>query len=84
MSVHTLSGAKILKEMGFTRVVLSREMSREEIKYIADNLDIELENILSTVYYVCVSVVNVIFLLCLVVEVATEVTVPSESCRLPL
>ena len=29
MSVHTLSGAKLLKEMGFTRVVLSREMANE-------------------------------------------------------
>ena len=43
MSVHTLSGAKLLEEMGFKRVVLSREMSREEIKYIADNCSIELE-----------------------------------------
>lgn len=43
MSIHTLSGAKMLKEMGFKRVVLSREMSRDEIKYIADNCDIELE-----------------------------------------
>lgn len=43
MSVHTLCGAKFLKEMGFKRVVLSREMSREEIKHIADNCDIELE-----------------------------------------
>ena len=43
MSIHTLSGAKLLKELGFKRVVLSREMSREEIKFIADNCDIELE-----------------------------------------
>lgn len=43
MSIHTLSGVKFLKEMGFKRVVLSRELSREEIKYIADNTDIELE-----------------------------------------
>ena len=32
MSVHTASGVKALYEMGFKRVVLSREMSREEIK----------------------------------------------------
>lgn len=43
MSVHSLSGAKILQEMGFSRVVLSREMTREEIKEIADNCSIELE-----------------------------------------
>lgn len=43
MSIHSVSGAKLLKEMGFKRVVLSREMSKEEIKEIADNVDIELE-----------------------------------------
>ncbi len=43
MSIHTVSGAKLLKEMGFKRVVLSREMSREEIREIAENVDIELE-----------------------------------------
>lgn len=43
MSVHSLSGAKLLYEMGFKRVVLSRELSRNEIKEIADNCPIELE-----------------------------------------
>ena len=43
MSIHSVSGAKLLKELGFKRVVLSREMSKEEIKEIADNVDIELE-----------------------------------------
>ena len=55
MSIHTLSGAKLLKEMGFTRVVLSREMSREEIKYIADNVDIELEVFVHGALCMCVS-----------------------------
>lgn len=43
MSVHTPSGAKALKALGFTRVVLSRELSKAEIKEIADATDIELE-----------------------------------------
>ncbi len=43
LSVHTPSGAKALKELGFTRVVLSRELSKAEIKEIADATDIELE-----------------------------------------
>lgn len=43
MSVHTPGGAKLLYEMGFKRVVLSRELSREEIKEIADSCPIELE-----------------------------------------
>lgn len=55
MSIHTLSGAKLLKEMGFKRVVLSREMSREEIKYIADNCDIELEVFVHGALCMCVS-----------------------------
>lgn len=43
MSVHSLCGAKLLYEMGFKRVVLSRELSRSEIKEIADNCPIETE-----------------------------------------
>jgi putative protease len=55
MSIHTLSGAKLLKEMGFKRVVLSREMSKEEIKYIADTIDIELEVFVHGALCMCVS-----------------------------
>lgn len=43
MSVHTLEGAKALKALGFQRVVLARELSKAEIKEIADAVDIELE-----------------------------------------
>lgn len=43
MSVHTPQGAKLLYELGFTRVVLSREMSKEEISEVAQSCPIELE-----------------------------------------
>lgn len=44
MSVHSPSGAKLLSEQGFKRVVLARELSRVEIKEIAESCpDIELE-----------------------------------------
>lgn len=44
MSVHSPSGAKLLYEAGFKRVVLSRELSRGEIKEIAESCpEIELE-----------------------------------------
>ncbi|MBQ8795636.1 MAG: U32 family peptidase [Clostridia bacterium] len=43
LSVHTASGARALKELGFARVVLARELSKAEIKEIADAVDIELE-----------------------------------------
>ncbi len=43
MTVHNLDGVLQAQKMGFDRVVLSRELSFEEIKYIADNSEIELE-----------------------------------------
>lgn len=43
MSIHTPSGAKALFEMGFSRVVLSRELSLKEIKEIRESCPIELE-----------------------------------------
>ena len=55
MSVHTLSGAQALKELGFSRVVLAREMSKAEIKHIADNCDIELEVFVHGALCMCVS-----------------------------
>lgn len=42
MSIHTASGVKALYEMGFKRVVLSREMSRDEIIKAA-KIPVELE-----------------------------------------
>ncbi len=43
MTVCNLEGARLAKEMGFKRVVLSRELTFQEIKHIAENVDIELE-----------------------------------------
>ena len=43
MSVHTPQGARFLYEQGFTRVVLARECSGEEISAIAAACPIELE-----------------------------------------
>lgn len=43
MTIHNLDGVLQAQKMGFDRVVLSRELSFEEIKYIADNSDAELE-----------------------------------------
>ena len=43
MTVHNLEGVNILKNLGFKRVVLSRELSREEIDYICKNTNIEIE-----------------------------------------
>ncbi len=43
MTIHNTAGVRMLKEMGFSRIVLAREMPLEEIKSIAASCDIELE-----------------------------------------
>ncbi len=43
MTVHNLIGVTQLEKMGISRIVLSRELSLEEIRYIRQNTAIELE-----------------------------------------
>ena len=43
MNVHNINGLKFLKEMGFKRVVLAREVPIETIKKMKEEVDIELE-----------------------------------------
>ncbi len=43
MTVHSLPGVQLCAAWGLSRVVLSRELSREEIRYITANSPIEIE-----------------------------------------
>ena len=43
LSTHTLEGVNELAKLGFSRVVLARELSIEEITYICENTDTEIE-----------------------------------------
>lgn len=43
MTVHNLEGVNLLYEMGVKRIVLSRELSLKEIKYIKENTKAEIE-----------------------------------------
>ena len=43
MTVHNLDGVKAAEQLGFKRVVLSRELSIPEIKNICENSNIEIE-----------------------------------------
>lgn len=43
LSTHTLEGVEELAKLGFSRVVLARELSIEEIKYICENTSTEIE-----------------------------------------
>ena len=55
LSVHTLSGVKQLAEMGFSRAVLARELSLDEIEYITKNSPIEIEVFVHGALCMCVS-----------------------------
>ena len=56
MTVHTPYGARALYEMGFERVVLSRELSLEEIKRIHESCpEVELEVFVHGALCMCVS-----------------------------
>ena len=43
MTLHNLEGVLQAERLGFSRVILSRELSLEEINYICRNSDIEIE-----------------------------------------
>lgn len=43
LSTHNLEGVNELTKLGFSRVVLARELSIEEIKYIVENTNTEIE-----------------------------------------
>ncbi|WP_241650666.1 peptidase U32 family protein, partial [Rosenbergiella collisarenosi] len=55
MTVHNGEGAIFLKELGFKRIVLSRELSLKEIEYISKELDVETEIFVHGALCICYS-----------------------------
>lgn len=55
MTVHNLDGVKFLEDFGFSRAVLSRELSLKEIEFIAKNSSIETEIFIHGAICVCFS-----------------------------
>ena len=55
MSVHSLQGALEIKELGFTRVVLARELSLPEVEHITKHCGIETECFVHGALCMCVS-----------------------------
>lgn len=43
MTVHNLAGVKALESLGFSRVVLARELTLDEIQHISQNTGLEIE-----------------------------------------
>ena len=55
MTVHSLDGVIMAEKLGVKRVVLARELSEKEIKYICDNSNIEIEVFVHGALCMCLS-----------------------------
>lgn len=55
MTIHNVQGAKFINDLGVKRIVLSRELSLEEIRYISKDLRIETEVFIHGALCVCYS-----------------------------
>jgi putative protease len=55
MTIHNGDGAKFFKNLGFSRIVLSRELSLNEIQYISKDLNIETEIFVHGALCICYS-----------------------------
>ena len=55
IGVHNLAGAKVLEDLGFTRVVLARETLNSDIEEIGKNTKLEIEHFVHGALCVCFS-----------------------------
>ncbi len=55
MAIHNLEGAILLKEQGFSRVILARELSFNEVEDITKNSGVEIEVFVHGALCVCLS-----------------------------
>ncbi|HBL40218.1 MAG TPA: peptidase U32 [Ruminococcaceae bacterium] len=81
MSVHTLAGVKKLAELGFTRAVLSRELSLTEIEAIAAHAPIELEVFIHGA--LCMSVSGQCLMSAMLGSRSANRGLCAQPCRLP-
>ncbi|MEG2372140.1 MAG: peptidase U32 family protein [Hydrogenoanaerobacterium sp.] len=81
MSVHNLSGVRALEELGFSRVVLAREMSRDEIAAITENTTIETEVFIHGALCMCVS--GQCYMSSIIGERSGNRGMCAQPCRLP-
>lgn len=80
MSVHTASGVKALYEMGFSRVVVSREMSKSELKK-ASEIPVELEVFVHGA--LCMSVSGQCYFSAMLGSRSGNRGACAQTCRLP-
>lgn len=80
MSIHTKQGALLAKEAGFSRVVLSRELSFDAIKEIA-SADIEVEAFIHGA--LCMSVSGQCYMSAMIGSRSADRGLCAQACRLP-
>ncbi|MGN0612657.1 MAG: DUF3656 domain-containing protein [Porcipelethomonas sp.] len=80
MSVHTVNGALFLREKGFKRVVLSRELSKEQIREIS-GLGIETEIFVHGA--LCMSVSGQCYMSSVIGQRSANRGLCAQPCRLP-
>ncbi len=81
MSVQTLSGVRLLEELGYHRVVLPREMTKEEIKSITDNCKAETEIFVHGAH--CMSVSGQCYMSAMFGSRSGNRGMCAQPCRLP-
>lgn len=81
MSVHTLSGALFLQKQGFSRVILARELSYDELRVIARGCSIETEVFVHGA--LCMSVSGQCYLSAVAGRRSGNRGLCAQPCRLP-
>lgn len=81
MAVHNASGVKMLEDLGFTRVVLARELSIDEIRKIRLETHAELECFIHGA--LCMSASGICFLSAMLGERSGNRGMCAQPCRLP-
>lgn len=81
MSLHTPAGAKLLWELGAQRVVLSREMSLEEIREVRESCPVELESFVHGA--LCMSVSGQCYFSAMLGGRSGNRGLCAQPCRLP-
>lgn len=81
MSVQTLSGVGLLEELGYKRVVLPREMTKDEIKTITDSCKAETEIFVHGAH--CMSVSGQCYMSAMFGSRSGNRGMCAQPCRLP-
>ncbi len=81
MAVHNAAGVKQLEDLGFSRVVLARELSLDEIRAIREQTDAELECFIHGA--LCMSASGMCYLSAMLGDRSGNRGLCAQPCRLP-